>query len=124
MLRFHIALIEPDVRVCRIRLSKKAHGVAHGRLAVDLVSRTKPNFSCRASSGNLAVPTPGALCLAHSHWRSPPQVVPEGDRVPPPRRAMLDDMLLARFLTCAWLNVAVYLGLVIPHRNAEIVGAL
>ena len=34
MLRFHIPLIEPDRRISRIRLSEKAHGVAHGRLAV------------------------------------------------------------------------------------------
>jgi len=34
MLRFHIPLIEPDGRSYRIRLSEKAHGVAHGRLAV------------------------------------------------------------------------------------------
>jgi hypothetical protein len=34
MLRFHIPLIEPDVRIARIRLSEKAHGVAHGKLAV------------------------------------------------------------------------------------------
>jgi hypothetical protein len=28
MLRFHIPLIEPDVRICRIRLSEKTHTIA------------------------------------------------------------------------------------------------
>ena len=28
MLRFHIPLIEPDVRICRIRLSEKTHAIA------------------------------------------------------------------------------------------------
>jgi hypothetical protein len=34
MLRFHIPLIEPDRRNYRIRLSEKAHALAHGKLAV------------------------------------------------------------------------------------------
>jgi hypothetical protein len=37
MLRFHIPLIEPDVRNYRIRLSEKAHAVAHGNLACNAV---------------------------------------------------------------------------------------
>ena len=28
--RFHTPLIEPDVRICRIRLSEKTHAIAHG----------------------------------------------------------------------------------------------
>jgi hypothetical protein len=34
LLRLHIPLIEPDMRSYRIRLSEKAHGIAHGKLAV------------------------------------------------------------------------------------------
>ena len=30
MLRFHSPLIEPDVRICRIRLSDKVRVTAHG----------------------------------------------------------------------------------------------
>ena len=30
-LRFHLPLIEPDVRICRIRLSEKVHAFARGR---------------------------------------------------------------------------------------------
>ena len=73
-LRFHIPLIEPDRRYCRIRLSEKAHGFAHGRLAVRQVRRTRPNSSCKVTSGNLAIPRPCTLCLSHSHWRSRRQV--------------------------------------------------
>jgi hypothetical protein len=32
MLRFHLPLIEPDMRSCRIRLSEKSQAFAHGRL--------------------------------------------------------------------------------------------
>ena len=32
LFRFHIPLIEPDVRFSRIRLSDKAYAFAHGRL--------------------------------------------------------------------------------------------
>jgi hypothetical protein len=67
LLRFHIPLIEPDRRSYRIRLSEKAHVVAHGRLAVRATSRTRPNSSCKRSSGYRRVPTPRNLCLAHSH---------------------------------------------------------
>ena len=71
MLRFHIPLIEPDVRNYRIRLSEKTHGVAYGRLAVRWVSRTRPNSSCSASSGYRLVPVPRTLCLAHWSRRVP-----------------------------------------------------
>ena len=30
-LRFHLPLTEPDVRICRIRLSEKVHAVACGK---------------------------------------------------------------------------------------------
>jgi hypothetical protein len=70
LLRFHIPLIEPDWRISRIRLSEKAHAVAHGRVAVRSVSRTRPSLSCRVSSGYRLSPPPGTLCLAHTHPRS------------------------------------------------------
>ena len=34
--RFHIPLIEPDVRICRIRLSEKTHAIARA-IACDVV---------------------------------------------------------------------------------------
>jgi hypothetical protein len=34
--RFHIPLIEPDVRICRIRLSEKTHAIAEA-IACDAV---------------------------------------------------------------------------------------
>src|SRR6266576_3574350 len=40
MLRFHTPLIEPDVRICRIRLSEKTHAIAEA-IACDAVC----NFS-------------------------------------------------------------------------------
>lgn len=39
---FLFPLIAPDVRISRIRRSEKAHGVAHGRLAVRSVRLTRP----------------------------------------------------------------------------------
>ena len=45
MLRFHLPLIKPDVRNYRIRLSDRAHAVAHGKLCVNDVRRTRP--ACR-----------------------------------------------------------------------------
>ena len=39
---FLFPLIAPDVRIARIRRSEKAHGFAHGRLAVRSERRTKP----------------------------------------------------------------------------------
>ena len=43
MLRFHLPLIEPDVRVSRIRLSEKAHAFAHGKLLVRSCNWTRPS---------------------------------------------------------------------------------
>ena len=42
VLRFHIPLIEPDVRFSRIRLSKEAHDFAHEKLCVRSTSRIRP----------------------------------------------------------------------------------
>ncbi len=52
-LRFHLPLIEPDVRISRIRLSDKdrlikiIHAFAHGKLRVRFQSRTRPRVSAR-----------------------------------------------------------------------------
>jgi hypothetical protein len=42
LLRFHIPLIEPDVRFSRIRLSEEAHDLAHEKLCVRSTSRVRP----------------------------------------------------------------------------------
>ena len=44
MVRFHIPLIEPDVRFSRIRLSDKDYAVAHGKLRGRRSRRTSPNL--------------------------------------------------------------------------------
>jgi hypothetical protein len=57
-------------RTCAFRASgsrRKAHEVAHGKLRVRAVSRTKPSSSCKAASGNCLVAGQDTLCLAHSH---------------------------------------------------------
>src|SRR5215471_8758033 len=46
---------------------RKVHEVAHGKLLVRLVRRTKPNTSCKAASGNCWVAGQDTLCLLHSH---------------------------------------------------------
>ena len=43
-LRFHTPLIEPDVRICRIRLSEKTHAMALA-MACDAVCKTSENNS-------------------------------------------------------------------------------
>ena len=48
ILRFHIPLVEPDVRVSRIRLSfKVGHVFAHEKLRVRGASWMRPNWQCR-----------------------------------------------------------------------------
>ncbi len=52
VLRLHIPLIEPDVRISRIRLSDKGvHAFAHGRLRVSSGRRMRPRVPYSASSG-------------------------------------------------------------------------
>jgi len=46
---------------------RKAHEVAHGKLRVRAVRRTKPSTSCKSASGNCWVAGQDTLCLAHSH---------------------------------------------------------
>src|ERR1700730_17022306 len=55
---FLFPLIEPDRHISRIRLSEKVHEVAHGRLRVRKVSRTRPSLSCREASGNCLIAAP------------------------------------------------------------------
>jgi hypothetical protein len=55
---FLFPLIEPDRRISRIRLSEKVHEVAHGKLLVRVVSRTRPNLSCMEASGNCLIAAP------------------------------------------------------------------
>ncbi len=43
MLRFHIPLVEPDVRFSRLRLSDEVYAFAHGRLRVRPSKRIRPN---------------------------------------------------------------------------------
>jgi hypothetical protein len=64
--RFHIPLIEPDVRISRFRLSEKGHEVAHGRWRGRLLRRTRPRTLCREALENRLVPDL-TLCLAHNH---------------------------------------------------------
>ena len=46
--RFHIPLVEPDVRISRIRLSFRVdHVVAHGRRRVCGASWVRPSSPCR-----------------------------------------------------------------------------
>jgi hypothetical protein len=45
MLRFHLPLIEPDVRISRIRLSEKVHAFACGRREGSHFNWKRPNFS-------------------------------------------------------------------------------
>jgi hypothetical protein len=46
MLRFHIPLIEPDVRICRIRLSEKTHTIAVAIACDAVYNFSKPLGSC------------------------------------------------------------------------------
>ena len=49
---------------------RKVHEVAHGKLRVRVVRRTRPTTSCKAASGYCWVAGQDTLCLAHSHCRS------------------------------------------------------
>src|ERR1700730_6829700 len=61
-LRFPSPLIEPDVRISRIRLSDQLHLKAHGGgVLVSWRSRTTPNLPKMISSENRPVPSDGTL---------------------------------------------------------------
>ena len=51
VLRFHVPLIEPDGRVSRIRLSEKAHGLAHERLALARAEVYEPQRLVQVPAG-------------------------------------------------------------------------
>ena len=63
--RFHLPLIEPDVRICRIRLSKKVHAFACGkRVGVTPVQLEQSESSAPATdSTSSAPPSRAFLCL-------------------------------------------------------------
>ena len=50
LLRFHLPLIEPDVRICRIRLSDQDHTYAHEELRGRRWRRRSPSVACRLRS--------------------------------------------------------------------------
>jgi len=62
LLRFQVPLIEPDVRICRIRLSDEFSVTAHGQspYANDR-SRWMPSFPKTFSPGNCLVPREDTL---------------------------------------------------------------
>ena len=64
--RFHIPLIEPDVRISRSGSRRKVHDVAHGRWRGRLLRRTRPRTLCKEALENRLVPDI-TLCLAHNH---------------------------------------------------------
>ena len=64
--RFHIPLIEPDVRISCFRLSEKVHDVVYGKWRGRLLRRTRPSTLCREALENRLVPDI-TLCLAHNH---------------------------------------------------------
>ena len=68
MLRFHIPLIEPDVRISRIRLSEETSRFRPRKAARPL---GKPDKTKRIVQGLRpeisGSSAPATLCLAHSH---------------------------------------------------------
>src|SRR3982074_2373129 len=57
-------------RICGLPASgsrRKVHDIAHGKLLVRLVRRTRPSTSCRDAVGNRLVAGHDTLCLAHNH---------------------------------------------------------
>ena len=72
---YHASVFTPrsSNRTCAINASgsrRKIHAIAHGKLLVRFVSRTKPNTSCKVVSEYCFVARHEILCLAHSHRRS------------------------------------------------------
>ena len=67
MLRFHLPLIEPDVRISRIRLPEKVHAFTCGRRLGSLFNSSRPN-SCSSQRLQCQCPSSRAfLCLASHH---------------------------------------------------------
>ena len=64
--RFHTPLIEPDVRICRIRLSEKTHAIAVVAIACDAVCNSwKQRGSCQAHRQS---PVPSSLLASAFNW--------------------------------------------------------
>jgi hypothetical protein len=54
--RFHTPLIEPDVRICRIRLSEKTHAMAKA-IACDAVRNSRKPFGSHQAHRQSPVPS-------------------------------------------------------------------
>ena len=66
-LRFHPPLIEPDVRISRIRLSEKVHAFAFGRRLGSHLSWSRPNVSSSQGLHRQRGCSLAPLCLASHH---------------------------------------------------------
>ena len=69
-LRFHLPLIEPDVRICRIRLSEKVHAFACGRRGGSHFNWRRSNFSSSHGLQYQRGPETRVLCLRSHHRRN------------------------------------------------------
>ena len=65
--RFHIPLIEPDVRISRFRLSEKGSRGRPREIARPLGKADEASTVGREFFGNRLVPGHTSLCLAHNH---------------------------------------------------------
>jgi len=70
VLRFHVPLIEPDVRICRIRLSEKVHAFACGRRVGSHFNWRRSNFSSSHGLQYQRGPETRVLCLRSHHRRN------------------------------------------------------
>ena len=70
MLRFHVPLIEPDVRISRIRLSEKVHAFACGRPEGAQRSWSNPKVLSSQGLHYQHGPKFWVLCLAPHHRRN------------------------------------------------------
>ena len=69
--RFPSPLIEPDVRICRIRLSDRFHRQTHGRAAAGAGrSRSTPNGPQSTWSVRMRVPRVGTFCRRRRKCRT------------------------------------------------------
>jgi hypothetical protein len=71
MLRFHVPLIEPDLRISRIRLSEKVHAFACGRRDGSQRSWSSPKGCSSHGLQYQHGPNRAFLCLAPHHLRNP-----------------------------------------------------
>jgi len=73
MPRFHIPLIEPDVRFSRIRLSEKASRFRPRKAARSLSEPNQTTYHEDNAIERFPTDAFDGLCLARSHWRSRPR---------------------------------------------------